>query len=1372
MKKTAIINSKSRVAIIAALCLAALMVFGSMPVSAFQLNAGGTTYAPGDSYPTTLQNPGFEDASLPAYAAHYSKTANNIIPDTYVPGWVSPPNDNDNDLEVWPNGFVPGLPGRIKFSAYDGSWYGEIVANDGDTGIYQDLSTTPGGLYQWSFYHLGRGSSTATNTYDYAEMLLGGQSLDGPTAAKTSAKVASPYAQPAYSLEYNGGNTTAVTASASGLTSDLLLLRAKDVNKGTAANPYVVKPSDWTYSMGYYTVPAGQTVTRYMLYSYSTAAGNQTGAMGNMIDDMGWIPIALPNAQTIEENGTPGPYDSYLDSDYTATPENPPDVSKPGTYDVVMDIIGGPNAPDGTEGQVIGTITSKLTVLPSATVQYVDQDGNVLSSFGSVSQVEGEPSYAVNSMFPGDIPADGTFTYTAPDGTVYTFDNNVTGDAPSGDWNPDADVLVKYEFAKAPVSVTVQYVDVNGAMVAPDQTDSAAAQSGDSYNTATAALKPATITSGADKYDYVGMYTGSDPESGKAYTDKNIIYEYQLRQPPDLSAANVQYVDRDGNVLTALGPVLQTAGETAYDVNDLFPGAIPADDTFIYTAPDGTVWTFDGTVKGDGPAGDWASGTDITVQYEFAKAPVAVTVQYVDENGATIAPDQKDSEAIQSGDSYNTATAALKPATITSGSSGTDTYSYVGVYTGSDPESGIAYTDKNIIYQYRLVQPPAAPANAAVQYIDGNGNVLTDLGTVQQPAGDTSYDVSNLFPGEIPSDTSYTYTAPDGTVWVYDGSVKGDDPAGDWAPGTDITVQYEFSKAPVAVTVQYIDMGGNQIQASAADSEATQSGDSYDTATAALKPATITSGGNEYDYVGVYAGSDPESGVAYTDKNIIYQYQLQPPVPSPNATVQYVDQSGNVLNTFGPVQQPDGETSYDVNALFPGVVPPDTTFAYTAPDGTVWVYDGTASGNDPTGDWSPDTDVLVRYEFAKAPVAVTVQYVDANGAALAPDQTDGEATQSGDPYNTSVSLRPATITSGSSGTDTYSYVGVYTGSDPEIGKAYTDKNIIYEYQLEQPLTLSKATVEYVDKSGDLLAAFDPVRQPVGDTSYDVNALFPGAVPPDTTFTYTAPDGTVWVYDGIQAGDSPTGTWNPGTDVQVRYEFSKAPAAVTVHYVDMNGDEIQGDAIDDEVSHSGDTYDTAVSFKPDTITSDGSTYEYVSLFLSSDPEAGTAYTDENVIYEYQLSQAPPAPLAPGADSLTVSFIDGSGNPIAADIVQAFNTGDSYNYKLPAAGGALVGSDGKTYEFTGLSGNSDPASGVMNGDAHVVLVYKVVDTASAASTTTAPAQTNAAPAVNNAAPPKTFDGFPLDLVFIGLVAPLSLVLAILIWMRRKLAKQGTN
>jgi len=916
MKKNAIVNSKSRVAIIVTLCLAALMIFGSMPVSAFQLNAGGTPYAPGDSYPTTLQNPGFEDASLPAYSAHYSKTTNNIIPDTYVPGWVSPPNDNDNDLEVWPNGFVPGLPGRIQFNAYDGSWYGEIVANDGDTGIYQDLATTPGGLYQWSFYHLGRGSSSASNTYDYAEMLLGNQTLDGPTAAKTSSKVPSPYAQPAYSLEYNGGNTTVVTASASGLTSDLLLLRAKDVGKGTASNPYNVKSSDWTYTMGYYTVPAGQTVTRYMLYSYSTAAGNQTGAMGNMIDNAGWIPIALPNAQTNDENGTPGPYYSYLDSDYTATPENPPDVSKPGTYDVVMNITGGPSAPDGTQGQSVGTVTSKLTVLPSATVQYVDQNGNVLTSFGSVSQVEGDTSYDVNSLFPGNIPTDGTFTYTAPDGTVYTFDNNVTGDAPSGDWNPDADVLVKYEFTRVPVAVNVQYVDMNGATLAPDQTDITATQSGDFYNTATAALKPATIASGTDKYDLIGLYTGSDPESGNAYTDKNIIYEYQLRQPPDLSAANVQYVDQDGNALTAFGPVIQTEGDTTYDVNNLFPGMIPADTTFTYTAPNETVWTYDGTALGDSPTGDWVSGTDVVIMYQFAKAPVAVTVQYVDENGQTISADVTDSEATRSGDPYNT-TVSLRPATITSGG---NTYDYVGVYTGSDPEIGKANTDKTIIYEYKLEQPPA---NATVQYVDVNGNVLMAFGPVRQPAGDTSYDVNTLFPGNIPPDTSFTFTASDGTVWVYDGTQAGDSPTGTWTPGTDVQVRYEFSKAPATVTVHYVDMSGDEIRSDAIDDEVSYSGDTYDTAVS-FKPDTITSDGSTYEYVSLFSSSDPEAGTAYTDENVIYEYQLLLGGPAPgtgNHTVSSTDSNGNpiAVNNAAPPKTFDG---FPLDLAFLGLVAP------------------------------------------------------------------------------------------------------------------------------------------------------------------------------------------------------------------------------------------------------------------------------------------------------------------------------------------------------------------------------------------------------------------------------------------------------------------
>ncbi|MCL3998109.1 hypothetical protein M4438_32180, partial [Streptomyces lavenduligriseus] len=105
--------------------------------------------------------------------------------------------------------------------AAEGAQFAELNANEVAT-LYQDLPTTPGSTLYWRLYHRGR--------------------LGQDTMALDIGAPASPVEQ----RRFTDGNTS------------------------------------WGYYTGTYTVPAGQTVTRFAFRSISAAGGNR--GIGNFLD--------------------------------------------------------------------------------------------------------------------------------------------------------------------------------------------------------------------------------------------------------------------------------------------------------------------------------------------------------------------------------------------------------------------------------------------------------------------------------------------------------------------------------------------------------------------------------------------------------------------------------------------------------------------------------------------------------------------------------------------------------------------------------------------------------------------------------------------------------------------------------------------------------------------------------------------------------------------------------------------------------------------------------------------------------------------------------------------------------------------------------
>ena len=167
-----------------------------------------------------IANGGFES---PTVASGYQMipSNNSASPGAGIAWDTTDPTKVD---EIWHTGFN-GVPSD------SGTQFAELNANNVAT-LSQDLATTPGFTLLWSLAHRGRnGSDTMT------------VSIGAP------------------------GGALAVQTPSGQLT--------PDISDGTSA---------WGHYHGAYTIPAGQTTTRFAFNSVSAAGGNQS--IGNFLDSV------------------------------------------------------------------------------------------------------------------------------------------------------------------------------------------------------------------------------------------------------------------------------------------------------------------------------------------------------------------------------------------------------------------------------------------------------------------------------------------------------------------------------------------------------------------------------------------------------------------------------------------------------------------------------------------------------------------------------------------------------------------------------------------------------------------------------------------------------------------------------------------------------------------------------------------------------------------------------------------------------------------------------------------------------------------------------------------------------------------------------
>ncbi|MGH1649519.1 MucBP domain-containing protein [Enterococcus gilvus] len=338
-------------------------------------------------------------------------------------------------------------------------------------------------------------------------------------------------------------------------------------------------------------------------------------------------------------------------------------------------------------------------------------------------------------------------------------------------------------------------------------------------------------------------------------------------------------------------------------------------------------------------------------------------------------------------------------------------------------------------------------------------------------------------------------------------------------------------------------------------------------------------------------------------------------------TVKYVDESGKEL-----------AASDTLNG--------DAGTAYTTKEKAIsgWMLKETPANA--TGTFTEGAQT-VTYVYEKSNAApVTVKYVDEEGNELAP--SDKLAGRLGDPYE-------------SSAKEITGWTLKETPSNATGTFSETEQTVTYVYEKKKAAPI---TVNYVDESGNELAASDTLEGKVGN-------------PYETTGK---------VISGWTIKETPTNATGTFTEEAqtVTYVYEKADAApVTVKYVDGKGKELAPSiTLNGKV---GDPYET----NPETI-SDWTLKETPSNAIG-------IFTEEaqTVTYVYEKADAAP---------VTVKYVDGEGNELATPGTLNGKIGDPYETTAKELAGWTVKETPKN------------ASGIFTKQAQTVTyVYEKADAA---------------------------------------------------------------
>ena len=333
--------------------------------------------------------------------------------------------------------------------------------------------------------------------------------------------------------------------------------------------------------------------------------------------------------------------------------------------------------------------------------------------------------------------------------------------------------------------------------------------------------------------------------------------------------------------------------------------------------------------------------------------------------------------------------------------------------------------------------------------------------------------------------------------------------------------------------------------------------------------------------------------------DITFHYHYQPVIQPASITIRYVDQNGaefaseqRVLPAGQHIVTPDASR-----------VPGD--YSLTGP--ADYFVEVTESGANPS-------DITFNYQKAIQPAAITIHYVDQNGAEFASEQRVLPAGQH-------IVTPDASRVPGD-----YSLTGPadYFVEVTESGANPSDITFNYQKAI-QPATI---TIHYVDQNNQEFASEqrtlnpgthpvtpDPVKVPegyslTGDSQFSVTVDADGANPSDITFTY-------------------------------HYQAVIQPAAITIHYVDQNNQEFASEQRELPAGQHIVTPDASRVPGDYSLTGQGEAIVEVT-------ESGVNPSDITFTYHYQAEVQPA--------TLTIYFLNDKGQMVASSRTQTLAPGE--------------------------------------------------------------------------------------------------------------------
>ncbi|MEQ9809921.1 MucBP domain-containing protein [Streptococcus jiangjianxini] len=487
--------------------------------------------------------------------------------------------------------------------------------------------------------------------------------------------------------------------------------------------------------------------------------------------------------------------------------------------------------------------------------------------------------------------------------------------------------------------------------------------------------------------------------------------------------------------------------------------------------------------------------------------------------------------------------------------------------------------------------------------------------------------------------------------------------------------------------------------------------------------------GTVYRYVGVKAGSDPETGtVKKEDQTVKYEYQ--PVEITGNVIVTYVDVNGNeIKDPVDDEKNADAGEPYntDVDRKLELIKGKDgkTYELVTTGKYEVGEVDGNGhltSSDETVGKVEPGTTKKVTYVYREVPTQktgdVVLHYVDIDGNVLQPNHHNSDDKPVGKDYAVTEKEKPKTIekdgviyklvetieeekiVDGKSTTGivngeeiaTEQVTTVEEGPDAKIKEG--TQNIVYVYK-----PVGSVVIHYVNTKGQVIKE-KVIDTTDGDIDADYNAaekIDNGEEKPATitngnvkyNFKEVATTNkvggiTVAEIDAANVVGTETGKVVKGTThvIYVYEEEASVPTppeevkkgSVTVKYEDTEGNQIKSPVKDTDNEPVGTKYETTDNKYDKVKGDDGSTY-YITenpVKAGSNDEKGTVEEGEKVVtYVYEK-----------AGAVEVKYVDETGKEIKATVeaVKDAKPGSDYDTTTATLRPAkITGTDGKAYEL---------------------------------------------------------------------------------------------